>query len=244
MFSAIPEGLRDFPPLDATEYVHVLTFVDSRAGSVLWYSRCTNLSISREEREPMILRQTTMCGGLSLAVSLAITSSMYGQTAPETFTATATVKTAGKATASSPITITIDRKMPQAEAEKFAAAFKAGGAAALRKALVGVPPTGSVQLGAGTPTPTRLTIERPTDKGRLLTIVSDTPILFLGAGLPGAKPKEGYDFAVVDLEVDAKGSGSGTLAPAAKVTVKDGAFVVQDYGAERVQLTAVSKKRP
>ena len=79
-----------------------------------------------------------------------------------------------------------------------------------------------MQLGAGQATPTRLAIERPTDKGRLLTIVTDQPILFLGAGVPGAKPKEGYDFAIIDLEVDAKGTGSGTLAPAAKVTVKDG----------------------
>ena len=102
-------------------------------------------------------------------------------------------------------------------------------------------PTGSVRLGAGAATPTRLTIERATDKGRLLTIVADQPILFLGAGVPGAKPKEGYDFAIIDIEVDAKGSGSGTLAPAAKVTVKEGVFVVEDYGSELVRLTAVKK---
>jgi hypothetical protein len=63
----------------------------------------------------------------------------------------------------------------------------------------------------------------------LITIVTDTPLLFLGAGVPGAKPKDGYDFAVVDLEVDASGAGSGTLAPAANVTLKGSAFVVEDY---------------
>jgi hypothetical protein len=159
----------------------------------------------------------------------------------ETFTATAAVKTAGAAMASAPVTITIDRKMSQSEADGLLAAFKAGGAAALRKALVGVAPTGSVRLGAGAPTPTRLTIERPTDKGRLLTIVTDKPLLFVGAGLPDAKPKEGYDFAVIDIEVDAKGVGSGTLAPAAKVTVNQGVVAVQDYGAELVRLTSVAK---
>ena len=80
-----------------------------------------------------------------------------------------------------------------------------------------------------------------TDKGRLLTIVADQPILFLGAGVPGAKPKDGYDFAIIDIEVGATGSGSGTLAPAAKVTVKQDVFVVEDYGAELVRLTAVKK---
>ena len=67
--------------------------------------------------------------------------------------------------------------------------------------------------------------------------------MFLGAGLPGAKPKEGYDFAVIDIEVDAKGDGSGTLAPAAKIRMNQGAFVVEDYGAEVVRLTAVKKTK-
>ena len=79
--------------------------------------------------------------------------------------------------------------------------------------------------------------------GRLLTILTDQPLLFLGAGLPGAKPKEGYDFAVIDIEVDAKGNGSGTLAPAAKLRMNQAAFVVDDYGAELVRLTAVKKTK-
>ena len=141
------------------------------------------------------------------------------------------------------MTITIDRKMAQPEAETLAAAFKTGGAAALRKALVGVSPTGSIQIGAGPATPTRFTLERTTGDGRLLTILTDRPLVFVGAGVPGAKAKEGYDFAVIDLEVDAKGGGSGTIAPAAKIKMNQGAFVVEDYGAETVRLTAVKKTK-
>ena len=77
--------------------------------------------------------------------------------------------------------------------------------------------------------------------GRLLTILTDQPLLFVGAGAPAAKAKEGYDFAVIDIEVDAKGNGSGTLAPAAKIRVNESAFVVEDYASEVVRLTAVSK---
>ncbi len=190
----------------------------------------------------MTLRQTAMCGVLSGAVVVAV-SIGHAQAGAETFTATAAVKTAGSATAGGPVTITVDRKMSQSEADSLIAAFKAGGVPGLRKALVGVPPTGSIRLGAGTPTPTRITIERPTDKGRLLTIVTDQPIAFLGAGLPGAKAKEGYDFAIIDIEVDAKGSGSGTVSPAAKVTVKQGVFVVEDYASELVKLTGVSRAK-
>jgi hypothetical protein len=189
----------------------------------------------------MILRQTTMSACLAVAVSLACATLAQAQGGAETFTAKATVKTAGGAEATAPVTITIDRKMPEAEADKLVAAFKSGGAAGLRKALAGVPPTGSVQLAEGPPTPARITIDLPTDKGRVIIIVTDKPLLFLGAGVPGAKLKGGYDVAVIDLEVDASGEGSGTLAPAAKVTVKGSAFVVEDYASELVRLAGVKK---
>lgn len=182
-------------------------------------------------------------GLLSWTLIVAVSSTLGGQTGAEVFTASATVKTASGATASAPVTITIDRTMPQGEANTLLAAFNAGGVEGLRQALVGVSPTGSVRLGNGDSTPTRLTVERPTGSGRLLTLVTDKPILFLGAGLPSPKPREGYDFAVIDLEVDASGSGTGTLAPAATVTSRAGVFVVQDYGAELVRLTAVRRAK-
>jgi len=155
----------------------------------------------------------------------------------ETFKAVATVKTAGGTTATTPVTLTIERTTPQPEADTLAAAFKASGVDGLRKALKGVPPTGSVRIGDGAATPTRMTLERTTDKGRLLTILTDTPLVFLGAGKPGAKPTAGYDFGVLDLEIHGDGTGSGTLAPAARISVKEGAFVVGDYASEMVRLT-------
>jgi hypothetical protein len=206
---------------------------------VLQLARLTGAS---QETIPMRVRQLTFRGVLACTVLVATASVANGQRG-ETFTATATVKTAGGSAATAPVTISVDRTMPQTEADGLVAAYKTGGAAGLRKALTGVAPTGSVTLGNGKPTPSRITIERVTDKGRLLTIVTDTPILFLGAGVPEAKSKAGYDFAVVDIELDAKGSGAGTLAPAAKIVLKNGAFVVEDFASELVQLTAVSKKK-
>jgi hypothetical protein len=179
-----------------------------------------------------------------LAGALLMTpSSPSGQAAAEVLTATAALTSAAGASASAPVTITIDRKMSQTEAESLVAAFKTGGAAALRKGLAAGAPTGTVRIGAGTATPTRFTLERATGDGRLLTILTDQPLLFVGAGLPGAKPKEGYDFAVLDIVMDGKGGGSGTIAPAAKLTLNKDAFVVEDYGAEVVRLTAVKKTK-
>jgi len=166
-----------------------------------------------------------------------------GQAASEVFTATAAVKTPSGASATAPVTIAVDRKMPQSEVDSLVAAFKTGGAAALRKGLAGVKPTGTVRVGAGEVMPTRFTLERVTGDGRLLTILTDKPLLFVGGSAPGAKPREGYDFAVIDIEVDGKGSGSGTIAPAAKIKMNQGAFVVEDYGAEVVRLTAVKKTK-
>ena len=176
-------------------------------------------------------------------VLLMAPASLRGQGTTEVFTATAAVKAASGASASAPVTISVDRKMSQSEADALVAAFKSGGPAALRKALVGVAPTGTVQIGTGKATPTRLTVERATGSGRLLTIITDQPLLFLGAGLPGAKPQAGYEFAVIDITVDAKGNGTGTIAPAAKIRMNQAAFVVDDYGAEAVQLKEVKKTK-
>jgi hypothetical protein len=190
----------------------------------------------------MINRQLTTGCLLSLAF-LMTAPSLNAQSGAETFTATATVKTAASAAASAPVTIVVNRKTTQGEADSLMKAFVSGGAAALRTALVGVAPTGSVQLGASAPISTRITVERATDRGRLLTIVADQPVLFLGGSLPAAAPREGYDFAIIDLEVDATGRGSGTMAPAAKVTAKQGAFVVEDYASELLVLTGVTKAK-
>jgi hypothetical protein len=173
---------------------------------------------------------------------LAVASHAAAQGA-ESFTATASVKGAGGAAASAPITITVDRKTPTAEAETLVKAFVTGGPAALRKALVGVPNTGTITVGAGAATPTRIAIDRPTSGGRLLTIVADKPVLFIGGALPNAKPKEGFDFAVIDLQLDAKGGGSGVMAPAAKIKALQGAFVVEDYGTESVTISDVKKTK-
>jgi hypothetical protein len=178
---------------------------------------------------------------LSLVALLTMAAAASAQTGAETFSATATVKTAAGATANAPVTIAVTRKMTEAEATQLTSAFANGGAAALRKALAGVAPTGSIQIGSGAPTPTRLTLERPTDKGRMLTIVTDRPLLFLGAGLPDAKPTEGFDFGIVDVVIDASGAGVGTMSPAAKVTVKQGTFIVDEYSGEMVRLTNVKK---
>ena len=175
----------------------------------------------------------------ALVVLVVGVSARAAMQTPEKYNATAAVKAASGAAATAPVTIEVSRKMSQQEADALTAAFKTGGAAALRKALEGSKPTWTITIGSGKPVPTRLTVERATDNGRMLTIVSDRPLALLGAGLPDAKPSAGFDFGIVDFVIDATGNGTGTMSPAAKVTVKNGAFVVDEYSGELIRLTGV-----
>jgi hypothetical protein len=180
---------------------------------------------------------------VAVALTVTGTAGTPAPTGPETFLATATSATTGGMTATAPVTIGIVRTTPEDEAQALVRAFVTGGETALRQALSGLAPTGSVRIGNASPTPTRITLDRPTDKGRLLTIVTDRPILFVGGGFPEAKAKDGYGFAVLDIEVDAEGNGSGTLSPAAKVKVAQGAFVVDEYASQALRLTGVRRER-
>ena len=191
----------------------------------------------------MMMLRHAATGVIALAISAAGISHLQAQSGGESFTATASVVTAGGANATAPVTIVVSRKMTGDEAAKLTAVYARDGAAALRKALNGVPPAGSIRIAAGKPSPIRIALERATDKGRLLTLITDQPILHLGAGLPGAKAKEGYDFGVIDIEVDAAGRGAGTLMPAARIRVDKAVFVIDDYGGQSIQLTGVQKAK-
>jgi hypothetical protein len=209
------------------------------ASEAAWYGWCRGPDANFRSEVNMSGYRIIAASAAALVWVVAATAQTREST--ETFTAVASLKTAGGAAATAPVTIVVARKVSSAEADAVAAAFAKGGTSALRKALVGLPDAGSVQIAGGKPTTTRLVLERPTDKGRLLTIVIDQPILFLGAGVPGATAKEGFDFAVVDIEVDEKGTGSGTLYPAAKIEVRKEMFVVGDYSSELLRLTDVKK---
>lgn len=180
---------------------------------------------------------------LTCVISAVMAVAVSAQKTGDIYTAVAAVRSASGSPSETPMAFTIERKMPKSEADALLAAFQAGGAAGLRKALTGVAPTGAVRVGAAKPIPARLTLERATATGKLITIVTDQPVVFMGIGMPGVTAKAGYDFAVVELIVDAKGNGTGTIAPAATVTVQHGVFTVADRAADAIRLTGVTKVR-
>jgi hypothetical protein len=179
---------------------------------------------------------------LAIAVAAMPAASAQAQ-APETFTATASVKTAAGATVTAPVQISIVRWTSDADRTKAMSALKTGDGAAVKKALEALPEAGTIQVGERK-TPLRFARALSTGSGRLVTVVASQPILFLGAGVPEAKPKAGYDLAFATFEVDASGKGAaGDLAPAAKLKLgANDAIVVDDYGAEAVRLTGIARK--
>jgi len=177
----------------------------------------------------------------ALVASLMLwTAATLAQATPETFAATATVKRGG-VSASAPVSVTITRYSSDAERDAVMAAVRAGGSTALHRALGSAKDAGHIQVGDRR-TAIKFVGQRPMPSGRLLTIVTAEPIVFLGAGLPEAPSRDGFDVAVAMLDLTG-GKLSGELVPAAKVGVdNNGALLIDDYGATVVWLSGATQK--
>ena len=188
--------------------------------------------------EPVNFRQLAPLAAAALFLVLPIGRAQ----AAETITASAQVKSAGGAAASAPVTVTVDWFSTDAERDEVMATLKKGGTTAVRELLAKKSALGSVKVGNST-TPIRYVYARTTGDGRLITAVTGAPIAFIGAGLPNAPAKTGFDLGLVMLEVSRAGSGKGELVPATKVKVDaQGAIVTEDYSGEVVHLSNVAGK--
>jgi hypothetical protein len=148
---------------------------------------------------------------------------------PETLTATASARK-GTTSLSTGVTVTITRHSSAEEREKVEKAIRAGGGLGLHNVLYGFPDVGTITVGDRR-TPLKYAAERPTDTGRLITVVTADPMFYLGGGSPDAKSRAGYEVGVAMLVVEGAGGGTGELVPAARVGLnKDGSLLIQDYG--------------
>jgi hypothetical protein len=175
----------------------------------------------------------------ALIAGLALTVRLH---AAETITATARMKTAGGVTATAPLSVTLDRLSTAAEREQVVTALKSGGSVRIRALLDTWKPIGSVRVGS-TMTAVKYAFAQPIGGGRLLTVITGSPIAFVGAALPAAPSRAGFDLGLVLLDIPASGAGHGELAPATKIALNaDGAVVTDDYGTATIVLTDVNGK--
>jgi len=161
-------------------------------------------------------------------------------TAPETFNARATVgSTEGRGDAS--VSIHVDKYTGEKDIQAMEKALQAGSAAfvaALKKApVVGKLTVGDKSFNI------RWARQKDNGKGRTVSFVTDSPVYFIGGGLPGAKAREGFDVSVIQLVMDTSGVGDGKMAAAAKVKPGgDTGVEIEAYDAEPVTLRSVMRK--
>jgi hypothetical protein len=154
--------------------------------------------------------------------------------APETFSGTASIRKGGTRV-SAPFTVTIERYASAVEREAVLTAVRHDGNAGARKTLATMKDVGVLQVGDRR-TPIKFAAERPTGSGRLVTVLTAEPVIFVGGGLPDAKPRSGFDLGLAILDLQDTG-GTGELVPAAKIGVDaGGALLTEDYGAMVVWL--------
>lgn len=180
------------------------------------------------------------------AIALSIAVPVFAQPgrqqgAPETFSANAQVKgTAGAAAAT--IQIVIQRYTPDADRTAVENALKGGGYPAFLGALRRAPDVGYIELGANK-FAIRYARQTETPKGRTIVVVTEKPVAFVGGAAVDAKPRAGYEVAVLRIEVDQVGLGSGLMAAAARVKpAPEGGVQIDDYAEEPIKLVTVTRK--
>jgi hypothetical protein len=160
-------------------------------------------------------------------------------TAPETFRAIVDAK-AATGGAAGYLDIKIDKYTADKDHEAMVAAVKSGSSIAevVRKA----PPIGMLTLGKQTVAIRWAREKRTGPNGRTITLVGEKAIYYLGGGSPDAKPREGFDLAVVQFNMDDAGVGQGKMAAAAKVKVGGETGVdIEDYADKPIMLSTIHR---
>lgn len=185
-----------------------------------------------------------MLGPIVLVMSLGTSGMAQSQSkgAPETFTANLHVTGATAGAGAATIQVNIQRYTPDADRKAVEGALKSGGYPAFLTALRKAPEVGTVTAG-DQKWAIRWAREQTTAKGRRIVVVTDKPIFFVGGGRVDAKPRAGYEVAVIEMQLDDVGLGNGSMAAAARVKPDgEGGVVIDDYAEKPIKLTSVVRK--
>ena len=176
--------------------------------------------------------RSKFCASIALCV-LMCWAGVQATDYPLTLGAAAQV-TKGATTVTTTFTIHVDREMNETFRSRVMDALKFGGYPKFLSALRSLPPIGTIAL-EGRTVEVRYAREEPREKGSRLVLVADRPLFFLA---DPAKARAGYELTMVELMLDAKGAGTGTMTGAARVKpTPDGGLVVDVFEVAPVQLT-------
>jgi hypothetical protein len=164
-------------------------------------------------------------------------------TPPQAFdiVATASANSAAKGGITVPMTVQLERLTPEHERTTILDGLKYNGYPGFLTALRNAPQVGTLEV-AGETFVIRWAREVPSGSGRTISIVTDQPVFFVGGGRKDAKPKAGYEVAVMQLVIDAGGKGEGTLAAAARVKPGGETGIrIDNYAEKPVKLTVTAR---
>ena len=190
----------------------------------------------------MIRHMRAWVGRLAIALVLAqvVAFAQNEGKPPETFIANAQA-TGQNTGASAVVTIQIDRYTDPRDVKMLQEELRLGGYPKFLPALRKTPVVGWVEMG-GRKVLARWARQTPTDKGRTISVVTESPLAFLGGAAVDAKPRAGFELAVIQFEVDSVGLGTGTMAAAARVRPGGPAGVqIDDYAETPIKLATVRK---
>ena len=161
--------------------------------------------------------------------------------APEIFSASAQAKNATGAV-SGTLDVRLDRYTPDFDRKTVEEALRLGGYPRFVTTIRNAPEVGQLVLAGGQPYAIRYARERVEGGGRTIVVVTDRPVFFLGGGRETSKPRAGYEVAVVQIQLDAKGQAKGTIATAARVRPDgNGGVLLDDYNEQLITLTNITR---
>ncbi|HXI28238.1 MAG TPA: hypothetical protein VNG89_07445 [Vicinamibacterales bacterium] len=140
------------------------------------------------------------------------------------------------------VKVHIDKFTPDKERTMLVNALKTGGYQAFVPALKKAPVVGYIDV-KGQKWDLRWAHQELKDLGQIVTVATDKPVYFAGGGAADAKPREGFDLAIIRLDLDTIGMGKGTFAGAARVKPNADATGVDvaDYGGNPMSITMVTR---
>ena len=143
--------------------------------------------------------------------------------------------TLGDTSITSKVTVSVDRLMEENRLKRVTDALKHGGYPNFFTALRMLPPIGWVEVNKRR-VELRYAREDQRPSGRRLILVADKPMFFLG---DPAKAKPGFELTVIELNIDAKGAITGSMAGAARVKPSpEGDVILEDYAEALVTLSS------
>ena len=161
----------------------------------------------------------------------------------ENYGARAEVRASDGKRYSAEVTISIERMATPEELGAILAAIRSGDGAKIRKALAAQPALGTIDRGRSK-LPIKFASSHPRGKGKTVVMVCEEPLTYIGGDVPDVEPMPGFTLAYLVLSIAADGKGTGEIAPAATLRVReDGSVAVAASGASFIDLEDVARQK-